>query len=53
VGGPISPSRVASQICGSRWRSKDTFFLISGTLVPGDEVDDKKIPAGSMIFYKQ
>ena len=53
VGGPISPSRCASAICGGRWKSKDTFFLISGALVPGDEVDDKKIPAGTMIFFKQ
>ncbi len=53
VGGPVSASRLASTICGSRWRSKDTFFLISGSLVPGDEVDDTKIPAGTMIFFRK
>ncbi len=53
VGGPISKSACASQICGNRWKSKDTYFLISGSLVPGDKVDDKKIPVGAMIFYKK
>jgi hypothetical protein len=52
VGGPISPSRLATSICGNRWRSPDTFFLISGALVPGNKVDDSKIPAGAMIFFK-
>jgi len=53
VGGPISPSACASNICGNRWKSSDTYFLISGSLIPGDKVDDKKIPVGAMIFYKQ
>jgi len=53
VGGPISASNCASNICGSRWKSEDTFFLIAGSLVPGDKVDDTKIPSGAMIFYKQ
>jgi len=53
VGGPVSATRLPSAICGSRWRSKDTFFLIAGALVSGDTVDDKKIPTGAMIFYKR
>ena len=53
VGGPISATACASQICGSRWKSKDTYFLIAGSLVSGDKVDDKKIPVGAMIFYKK
>lgn len=52
VGGPISASRKATDICGNRWRSADTFFLISGVLVPGSKVDDSKIPAGTMVFFK-
>lgn len=52
VGGPITPSRLASNICGNRWRSPDTFFLISGGLVPGNKIDDAKIPSGAMIFFK-
>ncbi len=53
VGGPISPSNLASQICGSQWKSADTYFLIAGAVIPGNKVDDKKIPAGAMIFYKK
>ncbi|MDR2849356.1 MAG: N-acetylmuramoyl-L-alanine amidase [Verrucomicrobiota bacterium] len=52
IGGPISPSRLATDICGNRWRSPDTFFLMAGTLVPGSQVDDSKIPAGTMLFFK-
>ena len=52
IGGPVSSSRNATAICGNRWRSADTFFLISGVLVPGNKVDDSKIPAGAMIFFK-
>ncbi len=52
VGGPISPDRPAAAICGSRWRSQDTFFLISGVLISGAQVNDAKIPAGAMVFFK-
>lgn len=52
VGGPVSPGKPASVFCGARWRSPDTFFLISGVLVPGNKVNDSKIPAGAMLFYK-
>ncbi len=53
VGGPISLTACASNICGNRWNSEDTYYLISGVLVPGDKVDDKKIPVGTMIFYNK
>lgn len=52
VGGPVSSSRNATAICGNRWRAPDTFFLISGVLVPGNKVDDARIPSGTMIFVK-
>lgn len=52
VGGPIANNRPATAICGNRWRSADTFFLISGVLVPGNKVDDGKIPVGTMLFFK-
>ncbi len=52
VGGPVTASRPAAAICGNRWRSPDTFFLINGVLVPGNKVDDSKIPAGTMLFFK-
>jgi len=53
VGGPLSPSNLASQICGNQWKSADTYYLIAGSVIPGDKVDDKKMPAGAMLFYKQ
>jgi len=52
VGGPISSSRRPTAICGSRWCSPDTFFLISGVLIPGNKVNDVKIPVGTMMFIK-
>lgn len=52
VGGPVSSTRKAVDICGNRWRAADTFFLIYGVLVSGSKVDDNKIPSGAMVFYK-
>lgn len=52
VGGPISGSRSPAAICGNRWRLPDSFFLISGVLIPGNKVDDTKIPTGTMMFIK-
>jgi len=52
IGGPISSNRKATDICGNRWRFADTYFLISGALVPGNKVDDSKIPTGTMLFIK-
>jgi len=52
IGGPVTSARPASVICGSRWRSADTFYLLSNVLVPGTRIDDSKIPAGTMVFYK-
>ena len=52
IGGPISHSRPAASFCGNRWRSPETFFLISGVLIPGSQVDDAKIPSGTMLFFK-
>jgi len=52
IGGPVTASRKATDICGNRWRSAETFFLISGALVPGNKVDDSRIPVGTMLFFK-
>jgi len=53
VGGPVLAQNTPSVICGNRWREPTTFYLISGTLVPGDKIDDKKIPAGTMLFFRR
>ncbi len=52
MGGPVTAGKPASSFCGGRWRAADTFFLISNVLVPGNKVDDAKIPAGTLLFYK-
>ena len=52
VGGPVTAKCAPSAVCGARWRAKDTFYLINGALVPGDKVDDAKIPSGTMVFFK-
>jgi len=52
-GGPVQANASPSVICGNRWRDPTTFYLISGTLTPGDKIDDKKIPAGTMLFFKK
>lgn len=53
AGGPITASRRAYDICGARWNQPDTFYLLpGGTLKPGSEVTEGKIPAGTMIFYR-
>ena len=53
IGGPVLAQSPPSVICGNRWREPTTFYLISGTLVPGDKVDDTKIPAGTMLFFRR
>lgn len=52
VGGPVSKSLNAVRICGGAWKSPNTFYLISRALVAGDQVDEKRISVGTMIFYR-
>jgi len=53
VGGPISASLRAFDICGARWRARDTFFLYThGLLKPGSAISENRIPAGAFVFYK-
>ena len=52
-GGPVSAYNTPLKICGSVWRSPNTYYLISKTLIPGDKVNDKRIPSGTMIFYRK
>ena len=52
-GGPVVAGSPPTVICGNRWREPTTFYLIKGALVPGDKVDDTKIPSGTMLFFKK
>ncbi len=53
VGGPITPTRRAIEICGARWRLPDTFYLFpGGALKSSSEISGAKIPSGTLIFYR-
>ncbi len=53
IGGPITAKRAAFDICGASWRAPDTYFLFPDKSIhTGDKVDPKKIPAKTIIFYK-
>ena len=52
IGGPISSTRPASTVCGSRWRSQDTYYLIANTLIPGNKIDAGHLPSGTIVFFK-
>jgi len=53
VGGPVSAGNGPIKICGSAWKLPTTYYLVQGTLVPGDKVDDRRIKAGTYIFHRQ
>ena len=53
VGGPVSAANGPIKICGSAWKLPTTYYLVQGTLVPGDKVDDRRIRAGTYIFHRQ
>lgn len=53
IGGPVTARNPAFAICGPVWRNEDTVFLLpDGRMEPGDKVDPQKIPARTMILYK-
>lgn len=52
VGGPVTDRLSPVEICGAKWNAEDTFYKIHGQLIPGPKVDSRKLPAGTMIFYK-
>lgn len=54
MGGPISGQRPAFAVCGVRWNRPDTFYRTPrGELIPGDAVDERSIPNGTLVFYRQ
>jgi N-acetyl-anhydromuramyl-L-alanine amidase AmpD len=52
IAGTVSSQRSPITICGSRWKLGTTYYLINGALIPGNMVDDGKIPSGTTIFAK-
>lgn len=52
-GGIIRANRRAFDICGPRWNLPTTFYrLPDGTLKSGEEVNERNIPLGTMVFFQ-
>jgi N-acetyl-anhydromuramyl-L-alanine amidase AmpD len=51
--GTVSSQRPPLLICGSKWRSPTTYYLLNGALIPGNMVNDGKIPSGTPIFIRK
>lgn len=53
VAGTVSSQRQPLLICGSKWKSPTTYYLLNGALIPGNMVNDGKIPSGTPIFIRK
>ncbi len=54
VGGPVSPRKKIFDICGVRWNRPETYYLTpKGTLLQGNAINERTIPAGTWVFYRQ
>jgi N-acetylmuramoyl-L-alanine amidase len=50
-GGYVRKERTAVRIAGRKWNYPSTFYrLPEGRVISGDEIDDRHIPAGTLIF---
>lgn len=53
AGGSITASRSAFDICGEAWSAAATFYRFpDGTVRPGDTVDEKAIPRGTLLYFQ-
>ena len=53
VKGTISKQSTAMKIAGWDWNRNDTYYLIKGKVVPGNEVDTSKLWAGVSVWMKK
>ena len=53
VKGSISKHTTAMKIAGRAWNRNDTYYLIKGKVVPGNEVDTSKLWAGVSVWMKK
>lgn len=52
-GGPVTSKRLPAQICPTQWDAPDTFYLMPGKpLCPSGEIDMKRVPPGTLVFYR-
>lgn len=53
-GGQVAAKKSAFDICGKNWNLQSTYYLFpNGTSKAGNNVDAKKIPPGTKIFYRK
>jgi len=53
-GGYIKTRRPPSSIAGVKWNYPSTYYRYpNGTILCGDDIDAKAVPAGTLIFYQQ
>ena len=51
--GPVTSRKLPSTLCPSRWDAPDTYYLFPGKpLQSAAQIDMKRVPAGTYIFYK-
>ena len=53
VKGTISKQSTAMKIAGRDWNRNDTYYLLKGKVVPGNEVDTSKLWAGVSVWMKK
>lgn len=52
-GGPVTSRRLPAQICPTQWDAPDTFYLMPGQpLRPAGAIDMKRVPPGTLVFYR-
>jgi N-acetylmuramoyl-L-alanine amidase len=53
LAGTVSSQRPPLVLCGNKWKLASTYYLINGALIPGNMVNDGKIPSGTPIFTRK
>ena len=53
-GGHVKARRHPSRIAGEKWNYPSTYYRCpDGTILSGDDVDDKTVPIGTLVFYQR
>ena len=53
-GGYVKSRRPPSSIAGVKWNYPSTYYRYpNGSIVNGDDINDKEIPPGTLVFYQR
>ncbi len=53
-GGYVKGQRPPSSIAGVKWNYPSTYYRYpNGSIVNGDDINDREIPAGTLVFYQR